>query len=102
MSVIGTDAHSVVTAAQKTPLRNVIGVVTNRMIEMAIDEMRRDETQLKIRSHLVEPLVKMMSAQMMPYVLVLFALITVIMLTTLMTFVMFVMSSFRIPRHVFR
>lgn len=85
MSVGRTDA---------TPVRNAIGMMTNRMITMAIDELRRDETQHRIRSHLVDPLVKMMSQQMMPYVLVLFSLITAILLTTLMTFAMFATSFF--------
>lgn len=77
-----------------TPARDAIGMMTNRMITMAIDEMRRDETQQRMRTHLVDPLIKMMSQQMMPYVLVLFSLITAILLTTLMTFAMFAMSIF--------
>lgn len=83
-----------VTGPTRAPLRDAIGTMTNRMITMAIDEMRRDETQQRIRSHLVDPLVKMMSQQMMPYVQVLFSLITAILLTTLMTFAMFAMSFF--------
>lgn len=78
----------------KTPARDAIGIMTNRMITMAIDELRREETQLRIRSHLVDPLIKIMSRQMMPYVLVLFGLVSVILLTTLMTFAMFAMSFF--------
>lgn len=80
--------------SKATPARDAIGMMTNRMIAMAIEELRREETQLRIRSHLVDPLIKIMSQQMMPYVLVLFALVSAILLTTLMTFAMFAMSFF--------
>lgn len=77
-----------------TPARDAIGLMTNRMLTMAMDELRREETQLRVRLHFVDPLVKMMSQQMMPYVLVLFALVTAILLTTLLTFTMFAMTLF--------
>lgn len=70
------------------------------MISLAVDELKRDETQIRIRAHLVGPLVKIMSEQMMPYVLVLFSLVTAILLTTLMTFAMFANMFF--GRHRFR
>lgn len=88
------DAPRPQVGATKTPARDAIGMMTNRMIAMAVEELRREETQLRIRSHLVDPLIKIMSQQMMPYVLVLFALVSAILLTTLMTFAMFAMSFF--------
>lgn len=77
-----------------SPARDAIGAMTNRMLTMAVDELRKEETQQRVRLHLVDPLVKMMSQQMMPYVLVLFALVSAILLTTLLTFTMFAMSLF--------
>lgn len=59
-----------------------------------MEELKREETQQRIRDELVTPLVKLMSTQMMPYVMALFALIVIILITCIMTFALFAMSYY--------
>lgn len=77
-----------------TPPRDAIKQLTNRFLTIAMEELKREETRDRIRDQLVTPLVKIMSAQMMPYVMALFALIVFILITCIMTFALFAMSYF--------
>lgn len=76
------------------PPRDAIKQLTNRFLTLAMEELRREETQERVREQLVTPLVKIMSTQMMPYVMALFALVVVILITCIMTFTLFAMSYF--------
>lgn len=72
--------------------------IANRILAMAMDELGRDETQKRIRDRIVDPLVKMMHAQLWPYLLMLMAIVTAILIMTMTTLAlsaMFYFGAFR-------
>lgn len=70
-------------------------MLTNRVLSMVVDEMKRDDTQKSIRDHVVDPLVKMLFTQLMPYLMLLVVVIAAILLMSMMTLTLSALFYFK-------
>ena len=62
---------------------------------MAVEELRKDETRQHVRQHVVDPLIKMLHTQLMPYVLLAAVVIIAILLMSIMTLILSALFYFR-------
>jgi hypothetical protein len=69
--------------------------MANRVMAMALEELGKDDTQKRIRDRIVDPLVKMMHAQLWPYLMMLMAIVMAILLMTMTTLALSAMFYFR-------
>ena len=89
-------ATATATAAMNTTgSRDVIRRVTYRVLAMAADELGKDDTQRHIRTHVVDPLIKMLHAHLVPYLVIAMVLIISILLISMMTLVLSAMFYFK-------
>jgi hypothetical protein len=72
-----------------------VKVLTNRILDLIAGELNQPETQAKVRSTIIEPLIKLLYGQMAPYVMGVCAVILVILLTSLCTCTMFALFFFK-------
>lgn len=72
----------------------VIKQITNRFIDMVMEEMNNEETRSMVRLKLVNPLLHMIYSEISPYLYGFFIAIFLILLFTLLTFVLFILSLF--------
>jgi hypothetical protein len=61
-------------------------MLTNRIITMVVDELAKPDTQQRVARNVIEPMIKVIAAQMMPYALVVVGVLVFILLLTLLTF----------------
>jgi hypothetical protein len=82
-------------ASPRTVLNNPIKQLTNRVLSMAFEELRREETQRKVREHLVHPLIKMIHSHLMPYLMMFVMVIAVLLLMSMLTLILSILFYFR-------
>lgn len=66
--------------------------LANRVLEMVINEMNKEEMKTTIRVKLLNPLLHMIFTEVYPYIYVVGIIIFLILLFTLLTFVFFLMN----------
>ena len=66
--------------------RDAIALLTNRLILMVVDELSKPDTQERVARNVVDPLVRTLAGQLMPYALLASCVLLVILVMTLMTF----------------
>jgi hypothetical protein len=69
--------------------------ITHKVLAMAVEELRKDETQQHVRQHVVDPLIKMLHTQLMPYVLLAAIVVIAILLMSMMTLTLSALFYFR-------
>lgn len=69
--------------------------VTQKVLGLAMDELRKDETQQTVRQHVVDPLIKMLHTQLMPYLLLAAVVVIAILLMSMMTLTLSALFYFR-------
>ena len=74
---------------------DVIRSMTQKVLALAVAEMGRDETKKHIRENLVDPLIKMLHTQLMPYLLMVMVVIIAILLMSMMTLTLSAMFYFK-------
>ncbi len=83
------------TAAAAPNTRGAVRGIAHRVLALALDELSKEETQKSIRDRIVDPLIKMLHAQLMPYLLMLMAVVTAILLMTMTTLALSALFYFR-------
>ena len=63
-----------------SPSRDVVAVLTHRVLALALEELRSEETRRYVSEHLVVPLLKAVLVEVMPYAIVFTAVIAAILL----------------------
>ncbi len=69
--------------------------VTNRFIDMIVEEMNNEELKTVIRKKLINPLLSMIYTEVYPYLYGLLLIVILILLFTLLTFFMFFIQLFK-------
>ena len=69
----------------------VIRGLTHRMLTLLIDELAKDDTKTQVQKGVVEPLIKMLHHQLMPYFVVFIAIILLLLIMTLTTLILSVL-----------
>lgn len=72
-------------SSPKSPTRDVIAVLTHRVLAMALEELRSEETRRYVSENLVVPLLKAVLVELMPYAIVFTAVIAAILLMSALT-----------------
>jgi len=75
--------------------QNVVRQITQRMVGMAIDELRRDEMRMKIRDHIIAPLIKLIYCQMFPYIIVAAVVLLSGVVMWVLMFTMFALTFYK-------
>lgn len=75
--------------------REVVRSITQRVLAIAVDEMKRPDTKLKIQDHVIAPLIKMIYSQMYPYLIIAASVLLSGLVMWVLMFTMFTMSYFR-------
>ena len=65
--------------------RDVVAVLTHRVLAMALEELRSEETRTYVNEHLVRPLLRAVLAETAPYAIALTAVIAAMLLMTALT-----------------
>ena len=69
--------------------RDMIAIMTHRVLAMALEELRTEETRRCVSENLVIPLVKAVLVEFMPYAIAMTAVMAAILLMSAGTLVMF-------------
>jgi hypothetical protein len=69
--------------------------ITHKVLSLAMDELRKDDTQRTVRQHIVDPLIKMLHTQLMPYLLLAAVVVIAILLMSMMTLTLSALFYFR-------
>lgn len=75
--------------------RTVVRCITQRIVAMAIEELNQAETRVKIKDHVISPLIKLIYAQMFPYLIVAAIILLSALVMWVLMFTMFTLSYFR-------
>jgi hypothetical protein len=75
--------------------QDAIRGITHKLLAMAIEECRKEETKKHIRDGLVDPLIKTLHTQLMPYFLMTMVIVVALLLMSMMTLVLSAMFYFR-------
>jgi hypothetical protein len=75
--------------------RDVVAVLTHRVLAMALEELRSEDTRRYVSEHLVVPLLKAVLVEFMPYAIVFTTVISAILLMSALTLTLLAMFYFR-------
>jgi len=89
LSALGAGGH------HATGGSKVVQIVTQRLISIAIEELKQPETISKIKDHILAPLVRLIYAQIYPYLIVAAVVVLCALVMWVLMFLMFTMSYFR-------
>lgn len=81
--------------APPPPQRDVTRLITTKLIAIAMDELGKSETQKRINDQVVAPLMKMLHAQLLPYLLFAIGIVIAILLMSMMTLTLSALFYFR-------
>lgn len=70
-------------------------VITNRVIDLIVAEMNKEETQQKIKWHIIKPLIRLIYSQMSPYLVMAAIVVISGIVMWILMFTMFTLSFFR-------
>lgn len=65
--------------------RDVVAILTHRVLAMALEELRSEETRRYVSENLVVPLLKAVLVELMPYAIAFTAVIAAILLMSAIT-----------------
>lgn len=74
----------------------LVGTLTNKLLEMIILEINRNEMQLKIKKQIINPLMHMLYQQLYPYIyafVIIICLILFMVITLVICFFLFLRKS---------
>ncbi len=77
------------------PQRDVVAALTHRVLTMALEELRSEDTRRYVSEHLVVPLLKAVMVELMPYAIVFTAVIAAILLMSALTLMLLAVFYFR-------
>lgn len=75
-----------------TACNNLVGVLTNKLLEMVIMEVNKNDMQQKIQTKLIHPLMYLLYKQLYPYLyafIIIIFLMFVMLITLLVAFFMY-------------
>ena len=78
------------------PQRDVVAALTHRVLTMALEELRSEETRRYVSEHLVVPLLKAVMVELMPYAIVFTAVIAAILLMSALTLTLLAVFYFKL------
>ena len=67
--------------------RDVVALLTHRVLAMALEELRSEETRKYVAEHLVRPLLRVVVEESMPYAIALTTVIAAILLMSALTLI---------------
>ena len=76
----------------KSNTRDVAAVLTHRVLAMALEELRSEETRAYVSEHLVRPLLRTVVAESMPYAIAFTTVIIAILLMSALTLTLLTFS----------
>jgi hypothetical protein len=76
---------SAASTATNKASRDVVAVLTHRVLAMALEEMRSEDTRRYVSENLVVPLLKAVLVELMPYAIAFTAVIAAILLMSAIT-----------------
>jgi hypothetical protein len=77
------------------PPRDVVAALTHRVLAMALEELRSEDTRRYVSENLVVPLLKAVMVELMPYAIVFTAVIAAILLMSALTLMLLAVFYFR-------
>ena len=80
---------------QMVVVHDAIRAMGNKIINLVLDELDKDESKKRLSEALVGPIIRSMSERLTPYALLLIGLIVAILLMTMMTCTLSAMFYFR-------
>lgn len=80
------------TTTAKTNSRDVVAVLTHRVLAMALEELRSEDTRAYVSEHLVRPLLRAVVAESMPYAIAFTTVIIAILLMSALTLTLLTFS----------
>lgn len=91
------DATTTATAPAAAPsgTRSAVRTLTHRVLAMVVEELSKPEMQKHVRSSVVDPLIKMIYTQLMPYFMVVAVVFIAILLMSMMTLTLSALFYFR-------
>lgn len=72
----------------------VIKMISNRFLDMIVQEMNNEEMKITIKAKILNPLLHLIFTETYPYIYGLFITVFLILLFSLLTFVLFLLSFF--------
>ena len=75
--------------------RDMVAILTHRVLAMAIEELRSEETRRSVNNNLVMPLVKAVIVEIMPYAIALMSVVVAILLMSGLTLALSVLFYLR-------
>lgn len=82
---VGSPPASPPSSPPTSPTRDVVAILTHRVLTMALEELRSEDTRRYVSEHLVVPLLKAVLVELMPYAIVFSAVIAAILLMSALT-----------------
>jgi len=79
---------------QKTE-NTAIKLITTKVVNMVVSEMNKADMQAVIRRKIINPVINMIYRELYPYIIALIITISVILLLSFLTFLLFVMYYFK-------
>ena len=92
---VQTIRKSVADNVQSKTTPSFVRIVTSRLMDLVTTELHTEDNQKRLHQHIIRPLIRMLYTQMMPYLLIMCAVMFVILLTSLCTCTMFALFFFR-------
>jgi hypothetical protein len=71
----------------------MIQKVTNKLLDMIVNEVNKEEMRVVIRKKILNPLLHMIYIEVAPYIYGFIIIMMAILILSLMTFVMFLLSA---------
>jgi hypothetical protein len=78
--------------SERKSSRDVAAILTHRVLAMALDELRSEETRAYVSEHLVRPLIRAVVAESMPYAIAFTTVIIAILLMSALTLTLLTFS----------
>ena len=75
--------------------KNIVKLVTSRVLNMIAEEMNSTEVQVTIKQKLIIPLINIIYRELHPYIISLIVTIICILMLSLMTFLCFLLFYFK-------
>jgi hypothetical protein len=75
--------------------QDVIRNMTQKVLALAVEELKKEESKKHIKDGIVDPLVKMLHGHLMPYLLALVVVIIAILLMSMMTLTLSALFYFK-------
>ena len=81
------------------PSRDVIAVLTRKVLSMVLEELRGEDTRRYVAENVVVPLLRVIMVELMPYAVIFSAIIAALLLMSALTLTLLAIFYFRPKPH---